>query len=206
MLKKYRMLQQPSRRIAESIKDTVKAYKEHQFEHERDFTPWMLGAIRTQMNNFEDHGIQWRSRILTANVKDSEEKRYGADFVGVLDINLPDFKERKGFLAQAKRVGSGYSKEKLFDQCSKMLTISSESFVFLYSKTGVRVVTANSVLSSGGSTSNLYSDPASKFFREHLRSNIGDRNLPSATIEQLEELLRRSEARMLLQLEAHEKE
>ncbi len=122
--------------------------------------------------------------------------------MGVLNIDLPDFKVSKGFLAQAKllRHETVDNLEELKRQCDRMLKFSPDSFVFLYRYDGVRVVPAISVVGSTVDPNQLYSRSAQRFFEEHLECFIGDQAIQAPTPETLEELCRRFEARSALLL------
>ena len=97
--------------------------------------------------------IVWNARSLrTSRGRAAEEKHHGADLMGVLDINIPNYHVTKGFLAQAKLAEPGrhFSKgewNRLHDQCETMLRRTPESFVWVYSKErGIRIFPAISVV------------------------------------------------------------
>ncbi len=83
----------------------------------------------------------WRAATLRAGSgSGAEEKEFGADILGVLSIDLPDYKVAKGFLAQAKRAEPGvrFSNSewsRLRAQCNIMLMTTPDCFVVAYSKT-----------------------------------------------------------------------
>lgn len=159
-------------------------------------TDRMLGAIEESLRNYTKKGIRWSAKRLTDRGRGSQESRYGADFMGILTIALPDFAVSKGFLAQAKLVrnGSSGNLRELRTQCEKMLNLSPASFVFLYGCDGVRVVPAISVVGSKLDPLQLYSRSAQRFFEEHLECFIGDRDIQSATPTTLAALSERFEA------------
>ena len=140
--------------------------------------------------------ITWRARTLrTGRGKAAEEKRHGADLLGVLDLNLEDYRATKGFLAQAKRVEPDQSFlrsdwKRLQSQCEAMLLRTPEAFVWAYSKSwGIRVFSANAVLGLRSRVLfDLYSRSLSRFFESHLESFVGDRRLNSTRIETLDSL------------------
>ena len=140
--------------------------------------------------------IVWKARTLrTGSGVAAEEKRYGADLLGVLDLNLLDYRAKKGFLAQAKKVEPGQSLsksewERLQSQCEAMLLRAPESFVWGYSKSrGVRIFSANAILGlKSRVVFDLYSRSLFRFFENHLESFVGDRRLNSTRIETLDSL------------------
>lgn len=150
-------------------------------------------------------GIAWEARTLrTGRGIAAEEKRHGADLMGILDLALPDYRATKGFLAQAKRAepGQRFSKSewnRLCSQCETMLLRTPDSFVWVYSKSrGIRIFSANSVLGlESRSIFDLYSRGVSSFFENHIECFIGDRRLDSTNIETLDALAKLPVERIL---------
>ncbi len=138
-------------------------------------------------------GIVWKARTLrTGPGRAAEEKRHGADLMGVLDIDLPGYRVAKGFLVQAKRAEpnrrfSQREWDRLHSQCEKMLLRTPDSFVFVYSKSkGIRIFPANSVLGlKSRNIFELYDRSVSSFFESHIVCLIGDLRLNSTDIETL---------------------
>jgi hypothetical protein len=204
MIKGYHAVREAAQHIAGAIDGAVDALREGRVEHEPAMTDRMLGAIEQSLTNYESKGIRWRAKTLTDRGRGSQESRYGADFMGVLRIALPEFVVSKGFLAQAKlvrRYSSGDPRE-LRQQCEKMLNLSPDSFVFLYGMDGVRVVPALSVVASKVDPLQLYSRSAQRFFEEHFECFIGDRNIQTAAPATLEALADRFEVRRAIEISA----
>lgn len=204
MIAYYHAVREAARHIASAIDHSVSALREGRVEHEPAMTDRMLGAIEESLTDFRVKGIRWRAKTLTDRGRGSQESEYGADFMGVLNITLPEFTVSKGFLAQAKLVrneSSGDVKE-LKRQCDKMLNLSSDSFVFFYGQDGVRVVPAISVLGCAADPLLLYSRSAQRFFEEHLQCFIGDRNIRAPTPSTLKTMRDRFEARSAIIIEA----
>ena len=140
--------------------------------------------------------VSWTARSLrTGSGIAAEEKRYGADLMGVVDINIPDYRVIKGFLAQAKRAEPGQrfqqkDWDRLYSQCETMLLRTPDSFVWVYSKTeGIRIFPAISVSTlKSRDIFDLYSRGVSSFFEYHIECFIGDRRLNSTNIETLDVL------------------
>ena len=166
-------------------------------------TPEMLGeSVRGPSVSFEGirdryHGrIVWNARSLrTSSGRAAEEKRHGADLMGVLDIDIPNYRVTKGFLAQAKLAepGRSFSKRdwnRLYDQCETMLRRTPDSFVWVYSKEkGIRIFPAISVVELDSRyIFDLYDRSVSSFFEYHLECFIGDRRLNSTNIRTLDAL------------------
>ncbi|MFZ2448018.1 MAG: hypothetical protein WAW37_16800 [Syntrophobacteraceae bacterium] len=147
-------------------------------------------------------------QALTDRGKGAQEREYGADFLGVLDINLSDFSVKKGFLSQAKiiepdRVFPRREYERMHQQCEEMLWITPDAFVFIYSTQGIRVIPAISIVSATHCNPHeLYSRSLARFFEEHFQSFIGDRRLGAPNIDVLEVVQREYRARAALYLSA----
>ena len=197
MITYYRAVRQVARRIASATDHAVEALSEGRVEHEPAMTDRMLGAIEESLRDFEVNGIRWSAKTLTDRGPASQESKYGADFVGVLNVDLPAFTISKGFLAQAKLIRNKWVDQspKLKQQCERMLNLSADSFVFIYAYNGVRVIPAISVLATNVDLGYLYSRSVQRFFEEHLQCFIGDRAIQSATPATLENLRTRLEAR-----------
>jgi hypothetical protein len=206
MIAYYHAVRGMARRMARATERTVDALASDRIEQEPAFTDRMLGAIEESVDGYRAKGIRWEAKTLTDRGAGSEESKFGADFLGVLNIELPDFSIAKGFLAQAKLVrhGSVQNTTVLKQQCEKMLRLSPDSFVFLYSDEWVRVVPAVSVLGTDTDPIELYSRSAARFFEHHLECFIGDREIRAATPKALERLRERYNARSALWLAGRE--
>lgn len=167
----------------------------------------MLGRIAEAMDGFSAKGIRWRAKTLTDRGPHSQEKQYGADFAGVLEIDVPGYNVKKGFLAQAKLLrADGMSDaefRRMVGQCQQMLELSPASFVFHQSRDGIRVIPAIAVVGSSGpevafDPNGVYSRKIGRFYEEHFGCFVGDGAISEPTIETLERL----RARELLYLAA----
>lgn len=207
MIKRYGIVRESARRIAEAVDATVVALREGRVKQEPAFTDRMLGKIEHVMDHFEIKDVRWTAKTLTDRGPNAEERKFGADFMGVLTIDLPNFRISKGFLAQAKILKyNGWlprdERKRLHEQCRKMLKITPDSFVFIYSLNSVLIVPANSVLNSVVNLDELYSRSVSRFFEEHFESFIGDPRISIPSASKLEELMAEYNARSALALKA----
>ena len=180
MLKDLRVVR-TSAHIASDAADIAReAYAEGRIEHEPEITDRMLGAIESCLNYTQVNGLVWQAKTFTSRGRNAQETQYGADFMGVLDVDLPNYKVTKGFLAQAKRLERDqpvYSKARnqMTSQCEAMLSRTCESFLFVYSREEFGVVPAVAVLASNGVNPwGLYPKAISTFFELHFESFIGD--------------------------------
>lgn len=198
--------------VEDAVERVCETIREGRVEQEPHFTDRMLEAIEGVIRGYRAKGVVWTAKTLTDRGRYAQEHRHGADFAGVLSIDLPEFNVKKGFLAQAKLVEpqetlSRTEFERMKDQCEVMLSQTPDSFLFLYSRDGVTVVPAVSVVSSEPRNPHeFYGRSISRFYEEHFESFIGDRRLYAATPAMLDELLEKTrrdvDARKLLYLEA----
>lgn len=199
MLRYYEMVRTVAREISEAANGRIKARRDHAEVQEPHLTGEILGAIGDRISNMKIKGVIWNASPLPPK----KEKCHGADFMGVLDIDIPGYSARKGFLVQAKKAepGSEFVKrdwDRLVCQCKKMIERTPDSFVFVYSrKEGIRVFSAYSVLALPSNDSGsyprdifdlLYHHSVQNFFENHLECFIGDHRLNSPDIRTLDAL------------------
>ena len=200
MLKNYGIIRDAAKVIEKAAVDIVSALNNEIIEQEPDFTNQMIGSIRQAMDGYRNRGIRWEAKTLTALGRSSQESEYGADFMGVLNIDLSDYRVSKGFLAQAKLIREGRDLnnseyDRMQNQCERMLRISPASFVFLYSKDGIYVVPAISIVSTNRiDPYDLYGRSIRRFYEEHFSSFIGDRCLNIPHVDALKDIARQFEA------------
>ena len=158
-------------------------------------TSALVTRFRDALDGYERAGIRWSAKILSSHGHGAAEGIFGADFLGVLRIEFPEFQIGKGFLAQAKRQNEGTklsSKEwaRLVEQCKKMMKYSNASFVFIYSLNGFFVVPAVSVLACRGPEDlhTLHPMRIHHFYKHHFRCFVGDYDIRYSTPSILEEL------------------
>jgi hypothetical protein len=185
-----------ARAIADAADGALDAYRDGRAAEEPQVTDRILGAIEDRLRTKRIGGIEWKAKTLrTSRGTAAEEKRHGADVLGVLDIDIPEFKTKKGFLAQAKLAEPNrpFSKddwERLVEQSKLMLARTPASFVFIYSKTeGVRVFPATAVVGlADRDIFTLYHHGPGRFFEDFIECFIGDLRLSSPDIRTLDAL------------------
>lgn len=211
MISDGRLVRNVARRIARAANSAVNDLATGLVEQEPHLTDRLLGRIMQSIDGYSSKGVRWSAKTLTDHGRGAQEREYGADFVGVLDIDLPDYSVTKGFLAQAKllRAGSMPTNEfdRLVSQCEQMLELSPAAFVFHQSPSEIRVVPAIAVVASSGpdiafDPDGLYSRSVARFYEEHFECFYGDRRISRADAGILAEL----RARSLLYLGARSRE
>jgi hypothetical protein len=109
MFTEYGVIRKTSRAIRVATDHTCEELRGGEIRHEPDFTGSLLRGIADELRHEDVRGVSWKRKVLNAAGPGSEEKRYGADFLGVLSVDLPDYSIRKGFIAQAKLVRGRWS-------------------------------------------------------------------------------------------------
>lgn len=222
--------------ISISIGDTIEARELKKIETEPAFTDRLVANIERDINrpNRPEGKIKIDVRTLKDKGPGSAEKKYGADIATVLYINLPNYKVKKGFLAQSKMLDNsefslfseaapfGYGRfnwrysnpdregvihmkfdtneaTALVGQCEKMLKITPESFLFVYTNFDVFVCPAISIVSSANlKDEGFYFKNLTRFFKDYFSCFIGDSKVSDYKDETLEALGARFESRTIL--------
>jgi hypothetical protein len=133
------------------------------------------------------------------------ESGFVADIVGTLEVDLPDYSVRKGFLARSLliRTGRAASLDELDDlrkACAVMLAVTPASYVFIYKSTGVSVVPAGSVIGTIGSPDRLHRRQIGRFYEEHFSCFLGDSRVAGAKAIPIDEIAKQHRARTGLAL------
>jgi len=148
-----------------------------------EITLHLCQEIESKLNGRTISGVKFRVYVF----RKKEESHIGADLAGVLTLNLEGKTTTKMYLAQAK-VGqvrrntfdqeSVYVRDsRLLEQVDKMLAITPDSYVFLYSRLGVQVLSAHAVRMLGRgnfSTDDLYAHGFGWFYQEFFKCFLGD--------------------------------
>lgn len=190
-----------AREVVRAAAPTIDDFHDGTISGEVSMTDRLVGAIRTALDGKHIGDLVWRARTLkSARGKGAEERRHGADVLGVLEIRTPGYHTAKGFLWQAKIIEprsplSPREWQRFQDQCRVMLGRTDEAFAVIYSrKRGVRFIPAATILEihrtdvyEAGSRS-LFG-----FFRGHVKCEIGARAINAPTVETLERLAKQRE-------------
>lgn len=153
-----------SQKLAQATKRVCEDYKVGDVEYEEPFSDQLCGRLKETLVDFQSPHIDWQADVATEGrgrgrlrgrtlKKTTEEPLFGADIVMTIDVDTPEYKTRKGFLVQSKRLEVGQAiasseHKRLVDQCEKMLRVTPASMVFLYSVNGVAVLPATAVLAT----------------------------------------------------------
>lgn len=175
-------------RIEDAAKRTAQSFAERTVNQEPHFTDRLLSRIEDAVNATAGTRARWTARTLTDRGPGAEESLVGADFHGSFEVFSGQLRVGKGFLAQAKMLAQSASlsaseHSRLQEQCERMLAHSPDAFVFLYSESGVRVVSATVVNAASERTlDELGTKQIGEFFLDHFKCFIGDPRLRHPTI------------------------
>ena len=184
-----------ARRLNAAARKTRDGMLERRLPEEPDVTSALVARFCDALDGYEKAGIRWSAKILSSHGRGTEEAIFGADFLGALHIEFPEFEVKKGFLAQAKKQDEGKKLStsewnRLTGQCNRMIKYSSTSFVFVYSHNGFVVVPAVSVLACNGPEDlhTLHPMTIHRFFKKHFHCFVGDHHIHDSSPAVLEEL------------------
>lgn len=183
---------------------------------EPSITNRFLQELESSINRINHvRGIQFLATTLTSLGPNAEESTVGADFLGILSIQIPGMSVSKGFLCQAKRSGNGVNInwttqrnvavgftrrtefQNLQQQVGKMLSITPDSFLCVYSQEGFAFVPAISVhgLTYSNDGNEVYAKNTRLFFSEFMMCFIGDRFLGATDEVQVSRLAEQTRSR-----------
>jgi hypothetical protein len=194
MLHAYEIADKAALTATKAAYGTLDDLRRKRVRQEPAFTDRMLGRIAQEMDGYEVNGVTWSATTATDRASGAQEARYGADFMGVLHIDVPGYQVSHGFLAQAKLVEPDKGKDtweyvRMRGQCETMLQFTNESFIFLYSENRISVVPAISIIAAEPCNPHkICSVDLFDFFKNHFESFIGDIRLDDPDITLLDEL------------------
>lgn len=152
--------------------------------------------IATRLDGQTKDGVEFFSRGIANQTRDSEAAVYGADLAVVFEVDLPEYSVAKSVLVRNSILQAGAEQDReTLDQLEaaavKMLGQSADSFVFSYPVDGeVKVVPASAIkaLADAGASvprtfpNEFYVKSIGRFFEELAQCFIGDHTLiPAAT-------------------------
>ena len=175
-----------------AVNASMQKYADGLTTDEDDITGVLIGRLDAAFDG-EIGGFTWSSSILRHRKGvAAQEKKAGADMLFHVSIKTPQLTYSKGVLIQSKRIDESIAMtanghKELLGQCEKMLDITPASFVFNYTKSGMRCASAMKI---AGASSRVLSDSCNltsyRFFLELFRCTTGDRNITSAKFDDLQ--------------------
>lgn len=171
-------------RIKETEWTIIDRWRKGLISEEEDISSQLAVEIDKVLSGLNVYGIKVKTKVFTRKGPKSEERIVGADLGIILEIenNNPI---SKCVLVQSKKE-TNYplnTDSQLKIQCSKMLNITSDSFVFIYSKHGylgrnhIKVIPAFRIVNFTLSKISGYTMSLSTFFLNFLNCYIGDHKI-----------------------------
>jgi len=180
-----------ARRAERGVRRAIRSLRGRRTKREDDLSGVMKGNLDAELEGRIGR-LTWNCTILDhSSGRSAEEQEFGADILVHVRFDGRHLKYDKGVLVQAKKlqVGEQISRrehERLKGQCEKMLDHSPESFVWIYSNTGMRCAPARSIQGSPDlDLNNLAVWTSYRFFWELFRCPIGDGEIVSPYPEDL---------------------
>jgi hypothetical protein len=178
-----------ARREDEAVSDTISTHRRGHVVDEDDMTAFLIGALSVKMQGTIGN-LSWSASVLRHRKGvAAEEKAFGADILIHVALKAADLEYSKGVLVQAKNFDRhlfARERQRFVDQCDKMLVVTPASFVFGYSRRGMRCGSAVTMVSTTSPA--LFEQcvwTSYRFFLELFRCPIGDRRITSANVADL---------------------
>lgn len=166
-------------RVKDAVERTLQDYRAGEVSEEDHITSRLVTNIKRNVNETRHGRMIFKGIQTAARGRGSLESKLGADFVGILKVNLPRLDFSKLFLVQVKKAIAGKRglslrlDQDLTEQCEKMLAITDDALVMVVSSTRLEVVDARTVHEMGkrdGSTVlNIHNALYSKSFPRYMQ-------------------------------------
>ena len=179
MLKQPRLIREFTRTVDAAV-TAVASRLGSTIVDEDDFTSRLLERLELALDGWTRAGITLRARKLTSRGRRAEETEFGADIVATVNIDLEEYQAEKGILAQAKRleVGRKFGTRdwtNLEVQIEKMQRHTNDSYVWLYSPSGVRSLKSTALTGlQSRKPDDLYLAKCATFLGEFVQCKHGD--------------------------------
>ena len=88
-----------AREVVDECETAIDDFRNKIIKQETGMTERLFGAVANALNGRRIGNLTWKAYSLTSGRgRAAEETRHGADVLGVIDIDLHDYKTKKGFL------------------------------------------------------------------------------------------------------------
>jgi hypothetical protein len=178
-------------RAEKGLKRAIRSLYAGLVKREDDLSGVLKGSLDAELEG-QIGRLTWECAILDhSSGKSAQEKKYGADILIHVRFDGQDFKYDKGVLIQAKKLEIGTLIDirellRLREQCETMMHYSLESFVWIYSYSGMRCDTAQHVVNVDGrglvdqrDLNDQAPFTSQDFFFDLFRCEHGDRRIVS---------------------------
>ncbi len=179
MLKQPRLIRELTRTVDAAV-TAVAPRLGSAIVDEDDFTSRLLERLELALNGWTHAGITLTASKLTSRGRRAEETEFGADIVATVNIDLEEYQAKKGILVQAKRleVGRKFGTKawtNLEVQIEKMQRHTNESYVWIYSPSGVRSLKSTALTGlKSRKPDDLYLAKCATFLGEFVQCKHGD--------------------------------
>ena len=180
-----------AKKAARASDSAMREYRKGNVVDEDDITGVLLGELNSALSG-NIRGFNWNAKILRhRRGSASEEKQVGADILIHTTVRAIGRSYSKGVLIQAKRKEPGErltqgETDAFHKQCERMLERTPESYVFDYSRKGLRSGSATRI--AGTARPDIYAEcsmTAYRFFLNLFLCPFGDRSINSTDLKKL---------------------
>ena len=189
--------------IAEKAERLCEKLDRKKIADEDDFTSRLIQSIEEAVDNLVIDGVKWsvETRKLPWRGKDSEERRFGADFGLVIRMEGRGIDVAKGYLVKAKKEIAGFPThpadrfmakldKRLPEQCKDMLSVTPESYTWFYTRNGIFILRAGLVVNTDGALINeMRFQGIHGFFVRAFMSWSGDYRLGTVAAKSLDDFM-----------------
>ena len=206
MLADYHFVRAAATRIGEAADGTTRSVTEGpEPSAPKLIEQWVRAAARS-VDGFRHGNLRWRSKALVAAAEQAAAAQ--VDLLCVLDVDLPGYTARRGFLAQAFAIDAEHPPDSgrlqtLRSRSATLLRSTAAAFVLVLRSRGPVVVPASAVVAATGRPDRLHKRKVGHFFEEFFSGFLGDPKMAQVAGEEsatLETLMARRKARAGLAL------
>lgn len=203
MIADHHFVRAAAARIGDVADATSQALADGLLRSEDAFTDRWVKRAAKAVDGFRHQKLRWRAQAHVVAGKDDAAP--AADLVCVLEVDLPGYSSRKGFLAQTLLIEDGHAPDAgrlqtLRKKCGALQAVTPASFVLIYRAKDVIVVPATAVVATSTRPDRLHKRKIGHFFEEFFSSFIGDPRVPGSRGTSLEDLVAKQNARAGLAL------
>lgn len=203
MITDFHFVRAAAARIGEAADGASQALSNGLVKSGSEFTDRWVRQAAKAVDGFQHQGMRWRARA-HVETRPGDETRT-VDLVCAVEIDLPGYSSRNGFLAQTFLIEEDNPPDSgrlqtLRKRCKALQSATPASFVLIYRTKDVIVVPAAAVLATSTRPDRLHKRKIGHFFEEFFSSFIGDARLSGAKSAPLDELVRQKNARTGLAL------
>lgn len=157
--------------VQQAVDKATTRMKDGRVQDEPTLTGSFFSAIEDTFEALQIPKYEVKVRVLRGIGPNAPEHSLGADSICVLKVGFPGYQLSKGFLIQSKwahekhisveRASSGYATPhfkvdseywRMRGQCERMLKVTPDSFVLVYSTMGFVVVPATAIVATQAGT------------------------------------------------------